>query len=213
MEATSDVSAKSRVEAPRARSLNSVRASRIIEAMRASVAEVGIAGSTFERVAAKADVSRGLLHYYFGTKERLLIEVIRRDTEYRVRNLSEALVGARTVDEAIAALSTAFARSFGEERGYVYMVSELFVAGRHQPDVQRELGALYERSRHELAEVLRVKEEEGVLRLRFDAEAVVTYLISSGDGAIIQRITQPERDFTAADEAAVEVARFLFDAG
>ncbi|MDX6637294.1 MAG: hypothetical protein QOJ01_805 [Solirubrobacterales bacterium] len=213
MEATSDVSAKGRVEAPRARSLNSVRASRIIEAMRASVAEVGIAGSTFERVAAKADVSRGLLHYYFGTKERLLIEVIRRDTEYRVRNLSEALVDARTVDEAIAALSTAFARSFGEERGYVYMVSELFVAGRHQPDVQRELGALYERSRHELAEVLRVKEEEGVLRLRFDAEAVVTYLISSGDGAIIQRITQPERDFTAADQAAVEVARFLFDAG
>ena len=33
------------------------RAERIIEAMRASVAEVGIAGSTFERVAAKADLT------------------------------------------------------------------------------------------------------------------------------------------------------------
>jgi AcrR family transcriptional regulator len=207
-----DVSEDARTEAP-ARSLKGARATRIIEAMRESVAEVGIAGSTFERVAAKADVSRGLLHYYFGTKERLLIEVIRRDTEFRVQSLGDALAGAKTVDEAIAALSSAFAKSFGEQQGYVYMVSELFVAGRHQPEIRRELGELYERSRRELADVLREKESEGVLRLRFDAEAVVTYLISAGDGAIIQRITQPERDFMADDEAALEVSRFLLGAG
>lgn len=59
------------------RSLEGEKAIRIVEAMRESVAEVGVAGSTFERVAAKAGVSRGLLHYYFGTKERLLVEVIR----------------------------------------------------------------------------------------------------------------------------------------
>ena len=195
----------------RTRSLTGERATRIVEAMRVSVAEVGIAGSTFERVAAKAEVSRGLLHYYFGTKERLLIEVIRRDTEFRVEALGDALQRARSVDKAIGALVTAFARSFSEERGYVYMVSELFVAGRHQPDVGRELGALYARARRELAEILRDKEREGVLRLRFDAEAVVTYLISAGDGSIIQRISQPELDFGSSDEAAWEVARFLFD--
>ncbi len=212
MEIEADLSKGATAEASRGRSLNSARATRIVEAMRDSVAEVGIAGSTFERVAAKAGVSRGLLHYYFGTKERLLIEVIRRDTEYRVQSLGDALAGAATVDEAIEALSSAFAKSFGEQQGYVYMVSELFVAGRHQPEIRRELGELYERSRRELAEVLRSKEREEVLRLRFDAEAVVTYLISSGDGAIIQRITQPERDFAADDAAAVEVARFLFSA-
>jgi len=179
--------------------------------MRASVAEVGIAGSTFERVAAKAEVSRGLLHYYFGTKERLLIEVIRRDTEFRVEALGDALRRARSADEAIGALFTASARSFNEERGYVYMVSELFVAGRHQPEVSRELGALYARARGELAEILRDKEREGVLRLRFDAEAVVTYLVSAGDGSIIQRISEPELDFGGSDEAAWEVARFLLD--
>lgn len=43
-----------------------------------SVAEVGIAGSTFERVSAKAGLSRGLLHHFFGSKEKLLVEVIRR---------------------------------------------------------------------------------------------------------------------------------------
>jgi AcrR family transcriptional regulator len=197
--------------APARRSLTGERANRIIEAMRASVAEVGITGSTFERVAAKAEVSRGLLHYYFGTKERLLIEVIRRDTEFRVGTLGVALERAESVDEAIGALFSTFVRTFTEERGYVYMVSELFVASRHRPEMRRELGELYGRSRAELAEILRAKEREGVLRLRFDAEAVVTYLISSGDGSIIQRISQPDRDFGKFDEAAWEVARFLFD--
>ena len=50
----------------------------MVEAMRESVAEVGISGSTFDRVSAKAGVSRGPLHYYFGSKERLLVEVIAR---------------------------------------------------------------------------------------------------------------------------------------
>jgi AcrR family transcriptional regulator len=193
------------------RPLTGERATRIIEAMRVSVAEVGIADSTFERVAGKAGVSRGLLHYYFGTKERLLIEVIRRDTEYRVEALSKSLERAASVEEAIGALFTAFMRNFNEERGYVYMLSELFVAGRHRPEIRRELGELYSRSRAELADIFRQKEEEGVLRLRYDAEAVVTYLISSGDGSVIQRIAQPERDFSASDEAAWEVARFLLD--
>ena len=55
------------------------KAARIVDAMRTSVAQRGVAGSTFDHVAKQAGVSRGLLHYYFGTKERLLTEVVRRD--------------------------------------------------------------------------------------------------------------------------------------
>ena len=67
------------------------KATRIVEAMRASVAERGIAGSTFDHVAREAGVSRGLLHYYFGTKEALLVEVVRRDTEHRIARMDEPL--------------------------------------------------------------------------------------------------------------------------
>ena len=177
--------------------------------MRASVAEIGIAGSTFERVAAKAGVSRGLLHYYFGTKERLLIEVIRRDTEARIEALGAALEAARTVDEVIGAFFGIFERTHAEQQGYAYLVSEVFVAGRHNPEVRAALAELYERARSAFAEILRAKEAEGVVDLRFDADSVLTYLFAAGDGAIIQRIIDAERDFAAADAAAREVARFL----
>ncbi len=44
------------------RELSSEKARRIIQAMRASVARRGAAGSTFDHVAREAGVSRGLLH-------------------------------------------------------------------------------------------------------------------------------------------------------
>ena len=90
------------------RELTSDKAQRIIDAMRRSVAERGAAGSTFEHVAGEAGVSRGLLHYYFGTKERLLVEVIRRDTEFRIDTLGAALRRAESADSIIAAFFSTF---------------------------------------------------------------------------------------------------------
>jgi AcrR family transcriptional regulator len=193
-------------------SLGGEKARRIVEAMRDSVTEVGIAGSTFERVAAKAGVSRGLLHYYFGSKERLLVEVIRRDTVYRIEALGAELRAARSVDEVIAAFEATYARTVADERGYVYMVSELFVAGRDSPELTRELGQLYSRARRACAEILLQKEADGVLKLRFDAESVVAHLIAAGDGTTIQQLTDPTLDARGSGLIGREVARFLLDA-
>src|SRR5687768_180730 len=90
------------VAAPRR--LDGDKARRIIEAMRSSVGERGAAGSTFDHVAREAGVSRGLLHYYFGSKEQLLIEVVRHDCDVRIQAMDERIARAGTVDEIIDAL-------------------------------------------------------------------------------------------------------------
>ena len=77
------------VAAPR--KLDGDKARRIVAAMRESVATRGAAGSTFDVVAREAGVSRGLLHYYFGSKERLLVEVVRQDCDARIAALEERL--------------------------------------------------------------------------------------------------------------------------
>ena len=191
------------------RALSGEKSQRIVKAMRESVAEVGIAGSTFERVAAKAGVSRGLLHYYFGTKERLLVEVIRRDTALRVDALGSALRRADSLDGVIAAFFDAFTRTLEGEVGYVFLVSELFVAGRHNQEILDELGNLYGTARVEFAAILDEKHQAGVIRLRYPAEDVLTYLLSVGDGASVQRLSQPHVDFSGADRLAYETVRFL----
>jgi AcrR family transcriptional regulator len=191
------------------RELSGEKVQRIVDAMRHCVAERGIAGATFEHVSREAGVSRGLLHYYFGTKERLLIEVLRSDAETRIAMLDEPLAAAATVDDVIAVLVSGAEQVLREDPGFYVILYELFTAGRQNPDIQAELAGLYGGSRRHVAELLRRKEAEGVLSLRFDAESVVTYMFAAADGGALQRLTDPERDYSATVEVGGAVARFL----
>src|SRR5882757_2069254 len=98
---SSAASAAADPRSPGARSLSSEKAQRIVEAMRKSVARRGTAGSTFDHVSREAGVSRGLLHYYFRTKEQLLVEAVRRDCELRMELLERQLSSAKTADDFI----------------------------------------------------------------------------------------------------------------
>ena len=195
--------------ATKERQLSGEKAKRIVEAMRKSVAERGAAGSTFEHVAREAGVSRGLLHYYFGTKERLLVEVVRRDAELRIDWLDEQLSKARTADDVLNVLVASLLDTIENDPAFFLLLYELFSAGRRNPDIQRELGQLFERTRAHVGDVLRAKDEEDVLSLRFDADAVVMILFAVGDGFALQALSDPERDNSAALAAGTAAARFL----
>jgi AcrR family transcriptional regulator len=188
--------------ATKERELSGEKAQRIVDAMRVSVAKRGAAGSTFEHVAREAGVSRGLLHYYFGTKERLLVEVVRRDSEIRVARLDEPLEKAESVDDVLEVL-------IDNEPAFFLLLYELFSAGRRNPEIQREVGQLFDRTRSHVAEILERKQSEGVLKLRYDAEAIVAYLFAAADGFALQALSEPGRDISAALEAGAASARFL----
>src|SRR5438094_2582700 len=111
------------VDAPRR--LEGDKARRIIEAMRASVGTRGAAASTFDHVAQEAGVSRGLLHYYFGSKERLLVEVVRRDSEVRMHRLEEHLATAESVDAIVDVLVRQLEDFVAEETPHA-IIHELF---------------------------------------------------------------------------------------
>jgi AcrR family transcriptional regulator len=195
--------------ATKERELSGEKAQRIIDAMRESVAKRGAAGSTFEHVAREAGVSRGLLHYYFGTKERLLVEVVRRDAEIRVARLDEPLAKAKTVDDVIDVLVASLTDMIENEPAFFLLLYELFSAGRRNPEIRHEVGQLFDRTRSHVADVLKAKEQEGVLNLRHDAEAVVSYLFAVGDGFALQSLSDPERDIGSALAAGAASARCL----
>jgi AcrR family transcriptional regulator len=191
------------------RELSGEKAQRIVEAMRASVAKRGIAGSTFEHVSSEAGVSRGLLHYYFGTKERLLVEVVRRDSEVRVARLDEPLGQAKNVDDVLEVLVSNLLDLIENEPGFFDLIFEVFTAGRRNPEIQREVAELFNRSRDHVAEILEAKQKEGVLSLRFGAQAIVAFLFGIADGIALQVLTDPDRDFDEVIKAGTAAARYL----
>jgi AcrR family transcriptional regulator len=191
------------------RKLAGDKAARIVEAMRASVAERGTAGSTFDQVARAAGVSRGLLHYYFGTKERLLIEVVRRDCEVRKAAIAAGLAQARSADDVIAVLVASLEDVVRNDPGFVTLIFELFVLSRRHEDVAAEFAALLSRLREQVADVLRAKEAEGVLVLAAQPEAVTDVIFSLGDGMMLRMLADGERDFGPAIAAGVQCVRAL----
>ena len=125
----------------RARSLSGEKAQRIVDAMRRSVARRGTAASTFDHVSREAGVSRGLLHYYFGTKEQLLVEAVRRDCELRLERLERQLSTAKTADDFIDLmaqnLQETLSRGSGLRHAGVRAVHALAPQRRHRRRVRR----------------------------------------------------------------------------
>ncbi len=191
------------------RQLAGDKAARIVDAMRASVAERGTAGSTFDQVAKAAGVSRGLLHYYFGTKERLLVEVVRRDCEVRKETLAGALAQARNADDVIAILSASLDEIVRHAPGFVTLVFELFVISRQHADVAVEFAELLRSLRVQVADVLAAKQAEGVLALSAPPDAVADVIFSLGDGIMLRMVADREHDFGPTIQAAVRSVRAL----
>jgi AcrR family transcriptional regulator len=191
------------------RSLSGEKAQRIVEAMRHSVARRGVAGSTFDYVSREAGVSRGLLHYYFGTKEQLLVEAARRDCDQRIEVLEQRLAGAQTADDFVALLAQNLQETIHEDPDFVTLVFELFTLSRRNADIAVEYARLVSLTRERLASVLAAAQEDGVLRLHAAPEAVADILFSLGDGFALRMIAEPERDFSASIQAGIECARSL----
>jgi AcrR family transcriptional regulator len=195
------------------RRLDGDKARRIIAAMRTSVGTRGAAGSTFDHVAREAGVSRGLLHYYFGSKERLLVEVARHDCEVRIKAVDDQLSEASSIDEIIQALVQGLEEFVEDEPGSQAVVYELLSASRHSEEIRAELAELYRRWREHLAAALREKEREGIVRLGADPETVASVLFALGDGMGLQFVSDPAWDRTPTLELGIRTARHLLGEG
>ena len=159
--------------------------------MRLSVARRGTPASTFDHVSREAGVSRGLLHYYFGTKEQLLVEAVRRDCELRMELLERQLVAATTADDFIDLMAQHLQERVSEDPDLVTLIFELFTLSRRNDDIAVEYGELMRQTREQVAGMLTTAQREGVLHLHAEPEAVAEVLFSLADGLALRMLPSP----------------------
>jgi AcrR family transcriptional regulator len=191
------------------RELSGDKAQRIVDAMRTSVGLRGATGSTFDHVAREAGVSRGLLHYYFGTKERLLVEVVRRDCDLRMERLTETITGVESADALLGALVQSLNETIEETPEFFVILLELHTLARRNEEIAAEVAELHRRVRGHLAGLLEQARADGVIRLAGEPEAVSEILFALGDGLAMRMLAEPERDYGSALAMALTGARAL----
>jgi AcrR family transcriptional regulator len=204
------VSATAAADQPESRQPSGEKVERMVDAARASIAELGITGATFDQVAKAAGVSRGLLHYYFGSKERLLVKVVRRESELRVAALERAIGEAASADAVLAALVHSFEDLIGGEGPTtVVMTHEMITLAQRNTEIAAEIAELGRQTRTQLAQALRAKAQDGVLRLQDSAETVASFLLVLADGLLVRRLSEPDYDIRPVMDEAVAAARTL----
>jgi AcrR family transcriptional regulator len=184
--------------ATQTRELAGDKAQRIVEAMRSAVGARGAAGATFDVVARDAGVSRGLLHYYFGTKERLLAEVVRRDCDIRMQVLDGVFASAPDASALVEGMVGHLQQLLDEDPGFIALIFELFVLSRHNEELAGEMAELLRRTRTHVTERLQAAADAGVVELAAPADAVATVLFSLADGIAMRILGEPGHDHSEA---------------
>ena len=74
----------------------------LLDAAERLLVEVGYAGITTRRLAEEAAVNHGLVHYYFGSNENLMVAALERFTERLIARQRRALRSRRAVRRQVA---------------------------------------------------------------------------------------------------------------
>jgi len=145
--------------------------------------ESGAAAITTRRVADEAGVNHGLVHYYFGSVEQLLVRVLERFTERLIERQREMYAADVPFVEkwrtAIGYLE--------EDRPYQKIWFELQALAWNRPELQERLAEVHGEWRAVLSEAFAPIRDELGLELPLDALVALVYTIN--EGIMLERLS------------------------
>lgn len=147
---------------------------------------VGYAGVTTRKLADEAGLNHGLVHYYFGSMEELLLQVLERHTNRLiVRQREMYAADAPFIDKWRAAM-----KYLSEDVAYAKVWYELQAMGWNQPELRKRVARVEAAWRQVLTEAFdRAMDEYGIDRSRFPLEAAVTLVATFNEGIHLQALS------------------------
>lgn len=169
------------------RSIREANVEAFLDAAERLLVRAGAAGISTRQLAEEAGQNQGLVHYYFGSIDELLLQTLERFTG-RVLDRQRAMYGADApfVEKWRAAMS------FIEEdlaTGYPKVWAELEALAWNKPELRERLQVVNDRWRSLLRDALAdAIEEYGLDESRFSAEAWATLVMQFNKGLLIERL-------------------------
>jgi AcrR family transcriptional regulator len=154
----------------------------LLDAAERLLVEVGYAGITTRRLAAEAGVNHGLVHYYYGSLENLLVQVLERFTA-RMIERQRAMYAAEM--PFIEKWRTAM-RYLVADSDYQKVWWELQALAWNRPELREHVAHVDDEWRAVLTEAFAEPHERYGLELPLDA--LVSLVITFNAGVILQRL-------------------------
>ena len=171
-------------ELARKTSARSAAEDALLDAAERLLVEVGYAGITTRRLAEEAGINHGLVHYYFGSNENLLVRALERFTERLIARQRE-LYAAET--PFIDKWRTAIRYLLSEDATYEKVWLELQALAWNNPDLRERLADVNADWRAVLTEAFEQPHRE--LGIEMPLEALVSLVITFNEGIIFERLS------------------------
>jgi AcrR family transcriptional regulator len=160
----------------------------LLDAAERLLIEVGAAGITTRRVADEAGANHGLVHYYFGSVEQLLVRVLERFTERLIERQRQMYAADMPFAEK---WRTAMAY-LDEDRPYQKIWFELQAVSWNRPALRERLLHVHSEWRAVLSEAFAPVRDE--LGLDVPLEALVTLVYTFNEGIMLDRLSGIETE-------------------
>ena len=155
----------------------------LLDAAERLLAEVGYAGITTRRLAAEAGLNHGLVHYYFGSNENLLVHALERFTSRLITRQRE-LYAADLPFADKWRMAMHFLVS--EDVSYEKIWLELQALAWNNPDLKARLAHVNAQWRAVLAEAFEQPRRE--LGIPLPLDALVSLVMTFNLGIIMERL-------------------------
>jgi AcrR family transcriptional regulator len=158
----------------------------LLDAAERLLVEVGAAGITTRRVADEARANHGLVHYYFGSVEQLLVRVLERFTERLIERQRDMYAADAPFLEK---WRTAMAY-LDEDLPYQKIWFELQALAWNRPELRERLAQVNAQWRAVLTEAFAPVHDE--LGLEVPLEALVSLVYTFNEGIMLERLSGNE---------------------
>jgi AcrR family transcriptional regulator len=159
----------------------------LLDAAERLLVEVGAAGITTRRVAEEARLNHGLVHYYFGSVEQLLVRVLQRFTDRLVERQREMYAA----DVPFLEKWRTAMGYLEEDRPYQKIWFELQAMAWNRPELGERLEHVHAEWRAVLMEAFAPVRED--LGLEIPLEALVTLVYAFNEGIMLDRMSGIDR--------------------
>ncbi len=154
----------------------------LLDAAERLLVDVGHAGITTRGLAEEAGVNHGLVHYYFGSMENLLVQVLERFTE-RLTARQRALYAANV--PFIEKWGTAMSYLVGNDVEYEKIWLELQALSWNRPELRERVARVNDEWRAVLTEAF--EEPRRAYGIDMPLDALVSLVMTFNEGVILER--------------------------
>jgi AcrR family transcriptional regulator len=155
----------------------------LLDAAERLLVEVGYAGITTRRVAEEAGVNHGLVHYYFGSNENLLVRALERFTDRLIARQRQLYASDLPFAEK---WRTAMRYLTSDDVTYEKIWLELQALGWNHPDLRERLAHVNEEWRNVLLEAFEQPRRD--YGIEMPLEALVSLVITFNLGIMLERL-------------------------